>query len=709
MLLSGTGIKEDICRESKSTESSSAHEVLADRIEDTCESRLVALPKDTAGKQTAQNRAFSSSTSIYSDVCSRPRPLIKNLSKSISLGSPRLGPFPGWHVPSLQFRPSSFSTFSQVHSDRPRILGGKLSSESSTILSPTPERPVSSQSTRDRFSKILGIEDDSFSASASSVNISWKKDQAHLAANSGSAAGNDQSFRGTFPPIRERDSSGEASMSEQRSDDEHEKRSSARTDRFKSTVESLLDKHIESLGLKPEVNDAAFVSDQQGLGEHDLEVRDLEGMHSTESLLHTKWRGNVRSAKIVPSDEDSSRSSKLSTPGHYDIADIVPKRVSSIGSTLKFQEYLKTARPSSSWMTIDSSDNLTSDLASALGLTSTPEWQPRRRPYDDRNGLTGGGAQQPDFQNHVSVPTWTTVGERHHNSSVEHEKHWILELNEGAASQIERRTQGSDLEKNFRQHMAAELDRVFASDQKYMQRQAVSMESNRVSLPAPLSTPRKSMGDHPSSMQRSIALTPLPSLPTLIPLDGSFRSHGDASTVMSSIRRDSDKLDSSTLNFQSTRQRRDSQQIPPGTLSAPSFIPVSCGSNEEVSGVRTESPSKKSLLGENWNHAKDHAGNAIKQSWQNMKTYISSPPKACSARTSQQKSSGIVQLCNVSGPPRNQNWSHTVGMSEFTYRKNKVFESIKAWWKKHTSPLACAFGRRKNRKSLEEVELYAGV
>lgn len=585
-----------------------------------------------------------------------------------------------------------------------------MSSESSVILSPTPERPVSSQSNRDRFSKILGIEDDSFSTFTSPGSISRRRDQAlPLASKPGSVAMNEQPFRATFPPIRERDSSGEASVLEQRSHFEHDKRSSARSDRFKSTVESLLDKHIESLGLKPEVYDEASLTDKQGLGEHDLEAGELEGMHSTESLLYRKWKGNVRSAKIVPTDEDSSRSSKSPTPGHCDIVDIVPERVSSIGSTLKFQEYLKAARPSSSWMTIDSSDHLTSDLASALGLTSAPEWQGRRQAYDDHKGIPGVETKQSDNRTQMSIASWAVARGKHHDNCTEYENHWILELNEGTASQSERRTQDSDLGRNFRQHMAAELDRVFASDQKYMQRHAVSMDSNRVSLPAPLTTPRKSLGNYPSSTQHSITLTPLPSLPTLTPLDGNFCGQGDTSTLMSSMKSDNGKLDSSTLKTQSEPLPSNLLQVALGATSAPSFVPVSCEPTEETSGIRTECPSKRSFLGENLNQVKDHAGHAIKQRWQNMKNYIPYSPKPCAGRLPPQKSSGTVQLCNDSGPPREQNWSETVGMSEFAYRKNKIFECIKGWWKKDNSPLACAFGRRKNRKSLEDVELYAGV
>ncbi|KIX98470.1 uncharacterized protein Z520_05771 [Fonsecaea multimorphosa CBS 102226] len=63
-----------------------------------------------------------------------------------------------WELPSFSFRPLSFGSYSPELKERPKTSGGIGSKERPEILSPMPERPMSSQS-RKRFSRILEIPD----------------------------------------------------------------------------------------------------------------------------------------------------------------------------------------------------------------------------------------------------------------------------------------------------------------------------------------------------------------------------------------------------------------------------------------------------------------------------------------------------------------------------------------------------------------------
>ena len=84
---------------------------------------------------------------------------------------PRKHAMPTWHLPSLNFRPLSLVSYAGTTPDRPKSSGGAPSNGPPEILSPTPERPMSSQSRR-RFGKILGIDESHAAGSGCCTNIS---------------------------------------------------------------------------------------------------------------------------------------------------------------------------------------------------------------------------------------------------------------------------------------------------------------------------------------------------------------------------------------------------------------------------------------------------------------------------------------------------------------------------------------------------------
>lgn len=157
-----------------------------------------------------------------------------------------------WELPSLHFRPLSFMHYSQGAAERPRSSGPLPGSNPPPIISPTPERPMSSQSRR-RFSKILGVDDNACSPvrgprvlarSCASLNAGKLKSVLESPESSYHAHFSIPPFSPRNSMIaestRDNDSNGGSVDQEQGSGCE------------KSTVESLLDRHIECLGLQPE-------------------------------------------------------------------------------------------------------------------------------------------------------------------------------------------------------------------------------------------------------------------------------------------------------------------------------------------------------------------------------------------------------------------------------------------------------------------------
>lgn len=153
-----------------------------------------------------------------------------------------------WQLPSLDFTPLSFLHYSQGAAERSRSSGPVMRSNPPTIISPTPERPMSSQSRR-RFSKILGLEENDYLL-AQDVSGSYKSPNAGRLKRVLESSETSYSARYSIPAFSPRNSM----IAESTRDSEsnlgstgHEQGSPCE----KSTVESLLDKHIECLGLQP--------------------------------------------------------------------------------------------------------------------------------------------------------------------------------------------------------------------------------------------------------------------------------------------------------------------------------------------------------------------------------------------------------------------------------------------------------------------------
>ena len=159
-----------------------------------------------------------------------------------------------WQLPALSFRPISFAQYSPSPSSRPRTSEATPTRQPLEILSPMPERPMSSQS-RKRFSKILGIEDSYDSVGPKPYVKHTFRRQAPVLRRVEEVP---DSKRSTFvpgpvspvspvlqglPPPPGFNQDGTL---------DRDNRISQVTSHDKSTIESLLDKHIECLGLGPE-------------------------------------------------------------------------------------------------------------------------------------------------------------------------------------------------------------------------------------------------------------------------------------------------------------------------------------------------------------------------------------------------------------------------------------------------------------------------
>lgn len=291
-----------------------------------------------------------------------------------------------WTLPSLSFRPFSLSSYQAKLGDRPKTSGDVPAGESGEILSPMPERPMSSQS-RKRFSRILEIEDDYSSNEAKMTHQSLPG----------------QTFR-RLTVVEEQSDRHPLERQDPDTDSEREpeQRPSGQdvhceieavgqsssiaanetgkiTIHDKSTVESLLDRHIECLGLHE--------------GDGPLEFDDLPG-HTDMAVLECSTESTIRLTSTIPAaiSQTRLRPSTSSSHQHTSLASserrrLMPRRlfasmdarlppgavISNLSSSVS-QISSTTSRNhlrSSGWQTLQSSIEPTVDeLAKNGSLTS---------------------------------------------------------------------------------------------------------------------------------------------------------------------------------------------------------------------------------------------------------------------------------------------------------------------------------------------------
>jgi hypothetical protein len=235
---------------------------------------------------TASRRASHSthSSSFFPNACRSPRDLTTlaarvhspvfdekpSISGLLEYGNPKRDhdkrkAFSGvqqvraqWQLPSFTFRPLSFGTYSPGLKERPKTSGDVRSKDGPEILSPMPERPMSSQS-RKRFSRILEISDSYVTdagkppytpqTSSRLDAVEEHPDLQALERSLCSPSEFESRLNGVDQERHTQDHATEHASPGANGD------ASQITMQERSTIESLLDRHIECLGLNESGDD----------------------------------------------------------------------------------------------------------------------------------------------------------------------------------------------------------------------------------------------------------------------------------------------------------------------------------------------------------------------------------------------------------------------------------------------------------------------
>ncbi|RVX70476.1 hypothetical protein B0A52_05975 [Exophiala mesophila] len=230
-----------------------------------------------------------------------------------------------WTLPSLSFRPLSLLSHDSKTGERPKTSGDTPSKQSREILSPMPERPMSSQS-RKRFSRILEIDDgyDNKEAKMTYQSLPGQTFTRLTVVEEASdtqpmddgrilsSFGDDQVFHGDHINDLETKDPDRHMMSPVKTV------SSQITIHDKSTVESLLDRHIECLGLQ-ETDDLPGADDSS-----DRRHARLEDSSAASFEPKTTIPNSFSQLKVRPSTSSSCQHSSLASSERRGL---VPRRL----------------------------------------------------------------------------------------------------------------------------------------------------------------------------------------------------------------------------------------------------------------------------------------------------------------------------------------------------------------------------------------------
>ena len=300
-----------------------------------------------------------------------------------------------WQLPSLDFTPLSSLHFSQgAAAERSRSSGPVMRLNPPTIISPTPERPMSSQSRR-RFSKILGLEENDYSLAHSHQDVSGSYKSPNAGRLKRVLENSETSYpaRYSIPAFSPRNSM----IAESTRDSEsnlgstcHEQGSPCE----KSTVESLLDKHIECLGLQPGLISEPLEHKDDG---SQVSVVSTSRDESTIKIIMDPLPRPLQRAQTISSPSVSVAggsgqrklvSRSLCTQDCLGEPRLAAAQSSPCVPKLTFQG--SSCRPSLGWKTLASTSNISSDdPILKRQVTTQPE------PDRERKSSTEGTQQSP--------------------------------------------------------------------------------------------------------------------------------------------------------------------------------------------------------------------------------------------------------------------------------------------------------------------------
>ena len=667
---------------------------------------------------------------------------------------------PDWQLPSLKFQPLSVVDHAQSNTERRKSAEGVRTISTPEIISPTPGRPVSSQSRR-RFNKILGIEEDHSTIisaipwSYNSLNFAKLKRVLELQKSTYPA-------RLSIPPYSPRRSIIEEGTAEHDVDDggRHDAASSQTMSNARSSIESLLDKHIQCLGLKPE----SFNGD---LGAEDNHENEAEPLAASETEITVQFSGRERQhfhEQSRPKTASSAFQSKFASPERVPR---VPKKL--LSKNLYSTVLPGRSRPTTSQSLPCTADTASSDraairpsirgqaLASTGQLLSSPPTCPgfeatfgkklqeqypnvRRYKVRRRSGVTlspivsAHQLQEPnDIGNCDDVRTLQKTWRNNYlagEASERRIRRVRLKLKRSSISQGQlgdRETSSSSLATFHTASGNINGEEEAAKAPSRDMRQSVELP------PCGPGTHTLAIIDQPSGCglatlqgQKTTASPDIPQRSSSrVAIVADITRPSMAISRLASIRTVRSHRSKTSL-AEPMNSTRFSAQIPrfinqTASLAAPDLAPSLSSLNLDLSvrypdvmaGPRPVLRGTRSFFSDD-SSAMHRVTGSLRNRFHlhNFRSAFPSSPRArrisdgadVTLRSSASQPHQSRQLRGHSGEEEERDLYGTVGMTDFAYRKRQVVEKLKDWWKRHSVQMKLGMKKKKSHKNIAKRE-----
>jgi hypothetical protein len=647
-----------------------------------------------------------------------------------------------WQLPSLDFTPMSFLHYSQGAAERPRSSGPIMRSNRPTIISPTPERPMSSLSRR-RFSKILGLDENGCSPvrgpkelprSYNSLNVGKLKRVLESPETSYPA-------RYSIPAFSPRNSMIAASSQDNESvgSADHEQGSGCE----KSTVESLLDKHIDCLGLRPETASEPL-KDQKVLGDDDTQASMASTSRDEDTIKITLRRASpsrLRAQTVSSPNESGTASSQQN---------LVPRKLFSPDDLKEARLAAAQSNPCISKHSLHGSSGRQSLGWEILASTShIPLDDPRPsqraieqpQPEPEEESLKGEGKQLAATRFSPSASSrWSGKSDDLYNwnDEVSPKLRSRQRALERQISQRRRTRMRLKLKRNSQSHgriCASELSSAHGSFHT-----ARAPSQDRISVLEPLarqdtgtieSHPTVDAGTHSqhtaqnAPSQQASKLSPQVTTPDTPKARSSVvaiatqrvKKSVDVARKMSVKTMRSHRSNVSIVEpLNSTRLSAVAPHLKPPDLGPP-LTPMSMSLNMEFAfppaavtrpaGLRAT----QSFFSDDSSAVQNHRGSLRKRfNLPSLRSVLPSSPRAHSmisvpGRSNQAGPSRLHQSCHLQGLKQQEEEEDydlygTPGMSDFAYCRRRMLERVKGWWRRQCVQRKLGLRRRRGEQDV---------
>lgn len=644
--------------------------------------------------------------------------------------SPR--PSPAWQLPTMSFRPMSLTPYSPISSTRPRTSGATPVKMDPEIHSPIPKRPMSSQS-RKRLSKILDIDKsnpDTARPRLEEQRTCHGEPELRVVEESPLRRKIDGKVL-SFTP-RSVSSAACSSMREGfEITNENDVRISQVTSHDKSTVESLLDRHIECLGLQPELdttfdtsesNDVLAVSQPTSTDDTTIKLTDI-----LARLPHAPRRPMTATSQqhssLTTLDRKAMKPRRLFASMDARVPGTIEEKPSS---ALMSGPTRASLRPSFGWQTLPSTSQL---RISSLGLPSlesgelgdTDTSATRSKLRVKRRSLMSVSPSEDSSLLALSLEVpraEPSYGLRKRSKSdlvarqVSHRRRRIkirLKLKTRSkttgdlvSKESERSIGKQPLHRQSRPVLPSRISSMKSPVDGYAELSGDSVPVSQVNLHTQLSRSppiptrwSSIIAAMPLPVKRSVEIVRRPSARTQ-------RSHRSNSSIV-------EPINTTRIHGQITRLGSVPQLAPPefGPPLTTSELNLSIPYAAAPSTIRPTLRETKSFFSDNSSAHRQRKSLRQKLHLHSLRNMVPSSPGASLiphtprphhrlklSHSCQMKGREFVEIQDMPG-------GNTTPMTDLAYRKRKVLERLKGWWKRQCLQKVVAGRKRKGKSSPE--------